>query len=129
MSQHLVNRALAVFAAGVLAGSASAQAETLTEREVISAVLRANPTVKAARARWEMMKERVPQARAWDDPMAGVDVERMGTTQFDRYTDAEWMVSQSIPLSGKNLSRGRTALAEARAGFEEFRRAQLSTLR
>ena len=75
-----------------------------------------------------MMKERVPQARAWDDPMVGVDVERMGTTRFDRYTDTESMVSQSIPLSGKNLSRGRTALAEARAGWEELRRAELDAV-
>lgn len=121
-------RGLRLLAVCCLALVASARAETLSEREVISAVLTANPSVKAARARWEMMKERVPQARAWDDPMVGVDVERMGTTQFDRYTDTEWMVSQSIPLSGKNRSRGRTALAEARAGFEEFRRAQLDAV-
>ena len=30
----------------------------------------------AARANWEAMKERVPQARAWDDPRAGADVTR-----------------------------------------------------
>ena len=118
--------ALGLTLAGLLALSVnSVGAETLTQEEAIAAVLRANPALKAARARWEMMKARVPQARAWDDPMVGVDVERMGTTRFDSYSTAEWMVSQSIPLSGKNRSRGRTALAEARATFEEFRRSEL----
>lgn len=112
----------------LLGGATSAAAETLTERDVISAVLSNNPSMKAARARWESMKERVPQARAWDDPMAGVDVERTGTTRFDRYTDTEWMLSQRIPLSGQNRSRGRTAVAEARASFEEFRRAELDVV-
>ncbi|MEO5717477.1 MAG: TolC family protein [Chthoniobacterales bacterium] len=109
-------------------GLGSARAEVLSQEEVLRTALRANPTVKAARARWEMMKERVPQARAWEDPMVGVDVERHGTTRFDRYTDTESMVSQSIPLSGKNLSRGRTAVAEARATYEEYRRVELDVV-
>jgi cobalt-zinc-cadmium efflux system outer membrane protein len=95
---------------------------------MISAVLRENPRVKAARAKWEAMKKRVPQARAWEDPMAGVDVERMGTTKFATFTDNEWMASQSVPITGKNLVRGRIANAEALATFEEFRRAELDAI-
>lgn len=71
------------------------------------------------------MKERVPQAKAWEDPMVGVDFERMGTTRFGSYSDSEWMASQMIPLSGKNISRGRAAEAEARATYEEVRRVRL----
>lgn len=74
------------------------------------------------------MKKRVPQARAWEDTMAGVDLERHGTTRFDTFTDAEWMIAQEIPLSGKNLSRGRTATAEAAQSFEELRRAELDAI-
>jgi outer membrane protein TolC len=84
-----------------------------------------NAALKAARAKWEMMKARVPQAAAWEDPMAGVDFERFGTTQFGTYTDAEWMLSQKIPLAGKNRSRARAATAEALATLEEYRRQQL----
>ncbi len=117
------------FLAVCLAASViSIRAETVSREEIIRIALNANPSVKAARARWEMMKERVPQARAWEDPMVGVDVERHGTTRFDRYTDTESMVSQSIPLSGKNLSRGRAAVAEARATYEEYRRAELDAV-
>jgi len=87
-----------------------------------------NAAIKASRAKWEMMKARVPQAAAWEDPMAGVDFERSGTTTFSTYTDAEWMLSQKIPLAGKNRSRARAAHAEALATLEEFRRQQLDTV-
>jgi outer membrane protein TolC len=102
--------------------------DTLSQGGVVNTVLRDNPTIKAARAKWEAMKKRVPQARAWEDPMAGVDVERVGTTRFDTFSDAEWMIAQQIPVSGKNLSRGRAASAEAAANFEEFRRVELDAI-
>jgi len=105
-----------------------ANAETLSQLEVVNSVLRDNARVKAARARWEMMKKRVPQARAWDDPMVGVDVERIGTTKFSTYTDNEWMASQTVPMTGKNLVRGRIARAEALGTFEELRRSELDVV-
>ncbi len=97
----------------------------LAMTEVVNRALAANPMLKASAAKWAAMKERVPQARAWEDPMVGVDFERMGTTRFGSYSDSEWMASQMIPLSGKNLSRGRAAEAEARATYEEVRRMRL----
>lgn len=102
--------------------------DTLSQGDVVNTVLRENPTIKAARAKWEAMKKRIPQARAWEDPMAGVDVERAGTTRFNTFSDAEWMIAQQIPISGKNLSRGRAASAEAAANFEEFRRVELDSI-
>lgn len=71
------------------------------------------------------MKERVPQAKAWDDPMVGVDFQRMGATQFSNSTDTEWMASQTLPLVGKSLSRARSAEAEARAVYGDVRRVRL----
>lgn len=103
-------------------------AGTLAERDVVNAVLRENPRIKAARAKWDAMKKRVPQAKAWDDPVVGVDVERKGTTRFDTFTDNEWMASQAVPLSGKNLARGRAAVAEAISAFEELRRIELDVV-
>lgn len=97
-------------------------------QSILTAVRRENPSIKAARARWEAMRLRVPQVRAWEDPMVGVDFERMGTTKLNTYTDAEWMISQQIPVSGKNRSRARAAAAEAKAGFEEYRRVELDVL-
>ncbi len=102
----------------------------LSRRELISVVLEANPTLKAARARWEMMKSRVPQARAWEDLRAGGDlrVERSVAIPPNSFMDQTAMLEQELPISGKNLSRGRAAMAEARAAFQDFRRTELDVV-
>ena len=120
-----------LFGLGCLPLVSSLAGETegkLAVEEVVSHALAANPMLKASAAKWAAMKERVPQAKAWEDPMVGVDFERMGTTRFGTYSDAEWMASQSLPISGKNLSRGRAAEAEARAAYEETRRLRLEVI-
>lgn len=86
---------------------------TLSLEEATRTAIANNAALKAARAKWEMMKARVPQAAAWEDPMAGVDVERFGTTRVDTHTDREWMLSQKIPLAGKiAVAHGPLALCE-----------------
>jgi outer membrane protein, heavy metal efflux system len=101
-----------------------------SKSELISIVLRDNPMVKASRAKWEMMRARVPQARAWEDLRAGGDfrVERSVSIPPNSFMDQTAMLEQEVPISGKNLSRGRTATAEARAAFEDFRRAELDVI-
>ena len=115
----------------LLALSANAQATgTLTEREVIRAVLQENQTLKAAAAKWEMMKARVPQARAWDDLRAGVDwrAERSVSVPPNSFMDQTAMLEQEVPISGKNRSRSRAATAEARAAFEDLRRMEFDLI-
>jgi outer membrane protein TolC len=101
-----------------------------SQRELISVVLRDNPMVKASRAKWEMMKARVPQARAWEDLRAGGDfrVERSVSIPPNSFMDQTATLEQEVPISGKNLSRGRAATAEARAAFEDFRRTELDVI-
>jgi cobalt-zinc-cadmium efflux system outer membrane protein len=103
---------------------------TLTEREVIRAVLRENQTLKAALAKWEMMKARVPQAKAWEDLRAGVDwrAERSVNVPPNSFMDQTAMLEQEIPISGKNRSRSRAATAEARGAFEDLRRIELDLI-
>jgi outer membrane protein, heavy metal efflux system len=115
----------------LLALSANAQPTgTLTEREVIRAVLQENQTLKAAAAKWEMMKARVPQARAWEDLRAGVDwrAERSVNVPPNSFMDQTAMLEQEVPISGKNRSRSRAATAEARAAFEDLRRMELDLI-
>ena len=100
-------------------------AEAFSKDDVLRMALRENQPLKAARARWEMMKQRVPQAQAWDDLMAGADLQRSGTLRPDKVSDVEWMVSQTLPISGKNLSRARVSIAEALSACQELRRVQL----
>ena len=101
-----------------------------SQGELISIVLRDNPMVKASRAKWEMMKARVPQARAWEDLRAGGEfrVERSVSVPPNSFMDQTAMLEQEVPISGKNLSRGRAATAEARAAFEDFRRTKLDAI-
>jgi outer membrane protein TolC len=77
-----------------------------------------------------MMKARVPQARAWEDLRAGGDfrVERSVKVPPNSFMDQTAMLEQEVPISGKNLSRGRAATAEARAAFEDFRRTKLDAI-
>src|SRR6516162_261490 len=101
-----------------------------SQRELISIVLRDNPALKAARAKWEAMKARVPQAKAWEDLRAGADfrVERSVNIPPNSFMDQTAMLEQEVPISGKNLSRARAATAEARATFEDFRRTELDVV-
>lgn len=117
---------LLVFAAGGM----TAHAETLSREEVISTALRVNPSLQAARARWEMMKERVPQARAWEDLRAAGDstVARSISIPANSFTNQSAMLEQEVPISGKNWSRARSATAEARAAFEDLRRTELDVI-
>jgi len=103
---------------------------TLTEREVIRAVLHDNQALKATLAKWEMMKARVPQARAWEDLRAGVDwrAERSVNVPPNSFMDETAMLEQEVPVSGKNRSRSRAAMAEARAAFEDLRRVELDVI-
>ena len=111
--------------------SANAQPTgTFTEAQVIRAVLRDNQTLKAAVAKWEAMKARVPQARAWGDLRAGVDwrAERSVNVPPNSFMDETAMLEQEVPVSGKNRSRSRAATAEARAAFEDLRRMELDLI-
>ncbi len=104
--------------------------DELTLDTVVAAALQNNPMIKAARAKWESAKQRVPQSAAWEDPKLGantllgrfVDVSRNG------FSDQMVSVEQMIPLSGKNRSRERVAAAEALGSFEDFRRQELDVV-
>src|SRR2546430_13019500 len=84
---------------------AGGPSDALSPDQVVNEVLRNNPSLKAARANWEAMKQRIPQARAWEDARVGVDVERMGTTRFDAFTDNEWMRSEERRVGKECRSR------------------------
>ncbi len=98
--------------------------------EVTGAVLANNPAIKAAQAKWQAMKARVPQAAAWEDltAQARSRVARYVSIPPNAFTDQTFMLQQEVPISGKNLSRARAATAEAGATFEDFRRTQLDVL-
>ncbi|MEA3208832.1 MAG: outer membrane protein heavy metal efflux system [Chthoniobacter sp.] len=108
----------------------SAADQTLALGSVTQAVLANNPSIKEARARWEAMKQREPQAAAWDDLKVGARTRlgRFVEVATNSFTDQMLSVEQVIPISGKNQSRARIAAAEALGGLEELRRKELEVV-
>ncbi len=115
---------------GTLVLGAAVAANQLSREAAVNTALKENPTVKAARAKWEMMKARLPQASAWEDLRVGFDATagRFVNVPTNSFMDQMVMAEQELPVSGKNRSRARAATAEAGAAFEEFRRAELDVV-
>ena len=102
----------------------------LTLDGVTQAVRERNPAIREARAKWEAMKQRVPQAAAWDDlkVSASTRLARFVDVATNSFTDQMLSVEQMIPISGKNQSRARIAAAEALGALEEVRRKELDVI-
>jgi outer membrane protein, heavy metal efflux system len=103
---------------------------SITPASVSSEALRNNPSIKAALSRRTAMKERVPQAAAWDDPRISADFNaaRFVAVPPNAFMDQAVTLEQMIPISGKNRVRSRIAGAEALAAFEDVRRQQLDVV-
>lgn len=104
---------------------------TLLLDSVVSEVLSNNPSLKAARADWEAAQERVPQARAWEDPKFEVDATagRFVTVPANSFADQKFMLEQPLPLSGKNRLQGKAAQADALIAREQLRREELDAIK
>ncbi len=98
--------------------------------EVTKKTLAQNPTVAAARARWRMATQRIPQAAGWEDPKLNFRslLGRFVQIPANGFTDQAVSLEQSIPISGKNRSRERAAAAEAVAAFQDLRRQELGVV-
>ena len=123
----LLATSLSIKSQSVVDGTGSPR---LSLADVTRLVLENHPAIKEAENRWRAARERTLQAKAWDDPRLA------GDSRFKRFVDLppnampDQMVSieQLLPITGKNLSRGRAAAAEALSVFEETRRVQLDVI-
>jgi outer membrane protein TolC len=111
-------------------GSADAGSPRLSLVELTRVVRENNPAIKEAEHRWRAAVQRVRQAYAWDDPrVAGESrVRRFVDVPPNAFMDQTLAIEQLIPVTGKNLARGRAAAAEALSAFEEARRVQLDVI-
>src|SRR6266571_4453782 len=111
-------------------GEYGAASSRLSLAEVTRAVRANNPAIKEAENRWRAAIQRVRQAYAWDDPrVAGESrVRRFVDVPPNAFMDQTVAIEQLIPITGKNLVRGRAAAAEALSIFGEVRRAQLDVI-
>ncbi len=104
-------------------GQAAPASPALTLDEVLREVRVGNPAIAAARERAAALRERVPQERAWEDPAFVYEGNVAGEA------DQSVKLQQTLPLSGRNLSRGRVAQAEAAGGVQAARMVELEALR
>ncbi|HMF45965.1 MAG TPA: TolC family protein [Candidatus Udaeobacter sp.] len=111
-------------------GDYGAASPRLSLGEITRTVLANNPAIKEAESRWQAATHRVRQANAWDDPrIAGESrVHRYVDVPPNAFMDQTVALEQLIPITGKNLVRGRIAGAEAFSAFEESRRTQLDVI-
>src|SRR6266481_9468225 len=107
-----------------------AETNSLSIEHVEKAVLKENPSLKADRAKWEAAKQRVPQARAWEDLRGGFDTVagRFVDVPRNSFTDQKVMLEQTVPVTGKNRLRGEAAEAEAIAAYQDMKRRELDLI-
>jgi cobalt-zinc-cadmium efflux system outer membrane protein len=111
-------------------GKYGAASAGLSLGEVTRTVLENNPAIKEAESRWQAAIQRTRQANAWDDPrIAGEStVHRYVEVPPNAFMDQSLAIEQLIPITGKNLVRGRIAGTEALSAYEEARRTHLDVI-
>ncbi|MBI4767782.1 MAG: TolC family protein [Deltaproteobacteria bacterium] len=91
--------------------------------QLVQEALQNNSEILAAKRKWEVYKEKVPQARALPDPMLGAGIINLPTSfSFSKedMTMKEISVSQKFPFFGKRTLMGEMAEKEAEAVFSEI---------
>jgi outer membrane protein, heavy metal efflux system len=98
--------------------------------KVTQMALERNPSIAAARARWRMASQRIPQEAAWEDPKLNFRslLGRFVEVPANGFSNQTVSLEQSIPISGRNRSRERAAAAEAVAAFQDLRRQELEVV-
>jgi cobalt-zinc-cadmium efflux system outer membrane protein len=91
--------------------------------QLIEEAVQNNPEILGTKKRWEVFKEKVPQARALPDPMFGFGIISLPTNFSFRDEDMtmkEISISQMFPFYGKRKLMGEMAENEAEAVFNEI---------
>src|SRR4030065_90466 len=127
MELKLSNLAKAVFLSILIlvpfSSSAQSEKPRLNVDQLVDEALQNNPEILAAKQKWEVFKEKVPQARALPDPMFGFGIISLPTNFSFRDEDMtmkEFSVSQKFPFPGKRPLMKEMAEKEAEAVAKEI---------
>jgi outer membrane protein TolC len=102
---------------------------TTNLQDLVEQALENNPEIKAMQRRYDMMRARIPQAKALDQPMLSVGY--MGNiapfyVQRDDPSSGRFIsISQDFPYPGKRSLKGKVASSDAESewwSFEQTRR-------
>jgi outer membrane protein TolC len=102
---------------------AQSEKPRLNVDQLIDEALQNNPEILAAKQKWEVYKEKVPQARALPDPMLGLGIINLPTNFSFRDEDMtmkEISISQMFPFYGKRGLMGEMAGKEAESVYNEI---------
>jgi outer membrane protein TolC len=102
---------------------AQSERPRLNVDRLVDEALQNNPEILAANRKWEVFKEKVPQARALPDPMLGLGIISLPTNFSFRDEDMtmkEISISQMFPFFGKRRLMGEMAGKEAEAVHNEI---------
>ncbi|MFH1490026.1 MAG: TolC family protein [Pseudomonadota bacterium] len=105
--------------------SSTAQPEKLPLNldQLIDEALQNNPEITALRKKWDVFKEKAPQASALDDPMIGIGIVNLPTNfslDDEDMTMKELSLSQKFPFPGKRRLMREMAENEVEAASKEF---------
>jgi outer membrane protein TolC len=91
--------------------------------QLVDEAVQNNPEILAAKKKWEVFKEKVPQASALPDPMFGFGIISLPTNfrfREEEMTMKEISISQMFPFYGKRRLMGEMAEKEAEVVFNEI---------
>jgi outer membrane protein TolC len=101
--------------------------------DLIEEALDKNPDILAAKSKWEVFKERPPQAGSLDDPMVGLGIVNLPTDTFsfrqEDMTMKEISLTQRLPYPGKRGLRSEMAQKEAEAAFSDYEEVKVKVSR
>jgi outer membrane protein TolC len=105
--------------------SSSAQSEKprLNVDQLVDEALQNNPEISAAKIKWEIFKEKIPQSYALEDPMFGFGITNLPTNfsfKDEDMTMKEFSISQKFPFPGKRPLMKEMASKEAEAVSAEI---------
>jgi outer membrane protein, heavy metal efflux system len=107
----------------LFSSAAFSEQPLLNADQLVDEALQNNPEILAAKERWKVFKEKVPQARALPDPMLSLGIISLPTNFSFRDEDMtmkEISISQMLPFYGKRKLMGEMAEKEADAVHNEI---------
>ncbi len=103
--------------------------EAVLLNELIERALENNPEIKAMQRRFDMMRARIPQAKALDEPMLSIgytgNIVPFQVQKGDPSSGRTISISQDLPYPGKRSLKGKIANTDADVewwNFEQTRR-------
>jgi len=106
-----------------LAPLAQPDKPVMNVEQLIEEAIQNNPEILAQKKRWELFKEKIPQASAFEDPMFGFGIISLPTNfsfKDEDMTMKEFSISQKFPFYGKRRLMGEMAGKEAEVVFNEI---------